>query len=203
MRMVPGPKLTCDYNFICRMDKCIKEAKFILPVNIDSEQVYTSKVDYESYWLCTTKIQFHELRPNNYPLNAFQAQTLPHVCADFGYYRSIVNYSDNRYSFTKTPKPKNYQWLIIADTNVKDQVRIYDKQTTIIHKFLNTLPPAGTDSQNVIFFKALADTFNNFRYISPNHLYYNESNLYELYSGDHILKRRLAGHTLWIVYRYN
>jgi hypothetical protein len=100
----------------------------------------------------------------------------------------------------KGPKSKSFDWMVTLDTSVGNQTKIYDKQFGSIRKFLATLPPTGSDSQNVVFFRALCDTFNSFRYISPNHLFYNESALYELYSGDHVLRRRLPGHTAWKLY---
>jgi hypothetical protein len=108
---------------------------------------------------------------------------------------AVLKYTDKQYQFSKSVRPKSYEWIVRVDTGLKDEVKVYDKQFAAIRKFVSALPPTGSDSENVVFMKSLCDTFNNFRYISANHLYYNESNLYELYSGDHLLKGRLTSHT--------
>ena len=197
----PYPKLTCEYDFVYRMDRFTKDPSFILPINIDPANVYTSKVDYDNYYLVTTKIQLGTQDANNYPLNSFESAKMPHVFADFTYFRSMIKYEQNKYLFNRTVKPKNYNWTVSIDTNSKEQIRTYDKQASALRKFLGGLPPAGTDSTNVVFAAALCDTLNNFRYITANQLFYNESALYEHYSGDHLLKRRLAGHSAWKLYQ--
>jgi hypothetical protein len=194
------PKLKCEYDFIYRVDRSFKDVSYILPVNIDAASTSSSSVGYDEHFLVTTRIQLQNLKANNFPLNSFESVKLPHVCADFSYYRSIVNYTNEHYSFMRLAKAKNFEWVIHLDTAYVDQTKIYDKQFGSIRKFISTLPPIGTDSQNVVFFRSFCDTLNNYRYISANHLFYNESNLYELYSADHLLKRRLPGHTLSKLY---
>jgi hypothetical protein len=92
---------------------------------------------------------------------------------------------------TVLTKSRNFEWVFSTDTSVTDYTKIYDQQSASVRKFLTMLPPSGNDSQNVVFFHALCDTFNNFRYISSNSMFYNESNLANVLSGDHLLKRRL------------
>ncbi|MCC6370529.1 MAG: hypothetical protein IT236_05925 [Bacteroidia bacterium] len=196
----PWPKLSCEYNFVYRTNKTFTDKSYILPVNVDSMQVSASRVNYGDYELVTTKIHLNDLKANNFPANSFESGKMPHICADFSFYRATVNFNNDQFSFANKINPKNFDWVISLDTTVADQTTIYDKQFAAIRKFCNSLPPLGRDSQNVVFLRALCDTFNNYRFISPNHLFYNESNLYELYSGDHLLKRRLAGHSMWKLY---
>ena len=125
---------------------------------------------------------------------------MPHVCTDFNYYRTMVKYEDKQYYFTKTSRAKNFEWPNYHDTSVKEMPRIYDKHFTAIKKCVATLPYSGSDSQNLQLMKAFCDSINNYRYITPNQLFYNESQLYELPVGEHLLKRRLTGHTLRKIY---
>lgn len=195
------PKLKCEYDFIFRAAKTFTEATYALPINIDQSNIYSSRVDYQDYFLITKKIQLSDLQANNYTLNSSVAEKLPHICFDFNYYRGMVNYTDKRFSFTRSVKPKNYEWLIPVDTNCKTQTNtLYDKHSLALRKFLINHSRAVNDSQSVVFLKSLCDTFNTFRYISPNQLYYNESHLHDMSSGDHLLKRRLVGQSLWKLY---
>lgn len=194
------PKINCEYSFVYRTNQIFKDASFILPVNIDSMNIRSSRVNYKDYEEVTTKIQLKNLKANNYPLNSFESGKMPHVCADFSFYRASVIFNNDHFSFVTAYKPKNFEWVVSLDTSVSHQSKIYDKQYGLLRKFGASLPPVGTDSQNVLFLHAMCDTLNSFRYISPNQLFYNESNIYELYSGDHLLKRRLAGHTMWKLY---
>ena len=194
------PKLNCEYDFIYRQDKSLEDVSYFLPVNIDPSRIYTSKVNYEGYHLVTTKIQLADLQPNHYPLNSNACIKMPHVCTDFNYYRTMVKYEDKQYYFTKTSRAKNFEWPNYHDTSVKEMPRIYDKHFTAIKKCVATLPSSGSDSQNLQFMKAFCDSINNYRYMTPNQLFYNESQLYELPVGEHLLKRRLTGHTLRKIY---
>ena len=97
-------------------------------------------------------------------------------------------------------RSRNFEWLKIRDTN-NYYTRIYDKQFTTLRKFVATLPPIGTDSAHKDFFKALCDTFNAYKFYTLNYLYYNDPHLYDVSSGDHLLKRRLVGSNLWKLYR--
>ena len=194
------PKLNCEYDFIYRQDKSLEDVSYFLPVNIDPSRIYTSKVNYEGYHLVTTKIQLADLQPNHYPLNCNAYIKMPHVCTDFNYYRTMVKYEDKQYYFTKTSRAKNFEWPNYHDTSVKEMPRIYDKHFTAIKKCVATLPYSGSDSQNLQLMKAFCDSINNYRYITPNQLFYNESQLYELPVGEHLLKRRLTGHTLRKIY---
>lgn len=194
------PKLNCEYDFIYRQDKSLEDVSYFLPVNINRSRIYTSKVNYEGYHLVTTKIQLADLQPNHYPLNSMASIKMPHVCTDFNYYRTMVKYEDKQYCFTKTSRAKNFEWPSYHDTSVKEMPRIYDKHFSAIKKCVASFPSPGSDAQNLQFVKALCDSFNSYRYVTPNHLFYNESQLYELPAGEHLLKRRLTGHTLRKMY---
>lgn len=194
----PYTKLNCEFKYTYRVTNPFAAAAFLLPVNIDAAAITKSTVEFDETKHFTTTIKLTNLKANNYPLNSFEAVKMPHVYADFSYYRWWL--LGNRDVLLERAKPRNFEWLVNPDTSASSGTKVYDKQMGFIRKFLNTLPPTGTDSQNVVFFKALCDTFNNFRYISANHLFYNESNLYELYSGEHVLKRRLPGMHMWKLY---
>lgn len=194
------PKLKCEYDFIYRQDKALKEVSYILSINIDSSRIYRSKVEYEQYHLVTTRIQLSDLQPDDYPVSSGASSRLPHVCADFNYYRSMVRYEDKQYCFTKTKRAKNFDWPLYRDTSAKEPSDVYDKQYTSIKKYVTMLPSTGSDLQNIHFMKALCDSFNNYRYITANHLFYNESQLYEQPAVEHLLKRRLTGHSLRKMY---
>lgn len=196
----PYPKLKCEYQLVYRTSKLHQEAKCFLPLNIEPASIHSSNVNYDHYALTTTTIQLTNLAANNYPLNSFEAGKLPHLYVDFGYYRSLVRYVDKEYQFSAPTRAKNFEWVVIHDTSIAKQPKFNDKQSETLRKFTNTLPPVGTDSQNVVFMKAFSDTLNHFRYLNPNHLFYNESNLYDVFTADHLMKRRLPGHTLAKLY---
>ncbi|MES2681620.1 MAG: hypothetical protein V4635_17120 [Bacteroidota bacterium] len=197
------PKLKVEYDFIYKVNKRFAGYAFICPVNIKDSVISKTITDQKEDVIKTDKILLKNLSGINYGANSFESKTIPHVFADFRFYRVVNNsypVDGGRLYEIDYIRPRNFEWLVIADTN-NYYTRIYDKQFASIRKFVSTLPPSGKDSTNKIFFKALCDTFNNFRYISSNHLFYNESNLYDVYSADHLLKRRLIEHSLIKVYK--
>lgn len=197
------PKLNCEYDFIYKVNKRFGDYSFIFPMNLKDSLVSRSYYENGENVVFTDKIKIKNVEAVNYPANSFESITQPHVFADFKFYR-VLNGSypsgDGRIYDYDLYRPKKFEWIIYTDT-VNNYTKIYDKQFSSIRKFVATLPPLNNDSTNITFFKALCDTFNNFRFISSNQLFYNESALYELYSGDHLLKRRLIEHTMWKLYR--
>ncbi|MBL7919647.1 MAG: hypothetical protein JNJ40_04990 [Bacteroidia bacterium] len=197
------PKINCEYDFIYKVNKNFADYSFILPLNIKDSAVKRSYTEYNDFVIFTDKIKLTNVKGVNYPANSKEAINGPHVFADFKFYR-VVNGSyptgSGRLYEYDLFRPKKFEWIIYTDT-VNNYTKIYDKQFASIRKFVATLPAVTSDSSNITFFKAMCDTFNNFRYISANHLFYNESALYNLYSGDHLLKRRLVEHTMWKLYR--
>lgn len=198
------PKLQCEYTFNYKMDRRFEATSFILPVNIKDTCISKNIEIGKDYSIVTRKIRIDSLTGINYVANCFPGKKLPYVYADFRFYRTLLGSypSDGHrvYDFGYF-RPRNFEWVVLMDT-VNDYTKVYDKQFASIRKFMNKMPPAfGADSTNTTFFKALCDTFNNFRYISSNHLFYNESNLRDVYSGDHLLKRRLVQHLQWKLYR--
>ncbi len=185
------PKLKCEYDFIYKVENPLDSVNFIKPVNIPDWQVKESRMKYDTYSIKTKRIRFDYLPGITYPVNSTPANRLPHVKADFNFYRQVMTSQAGSYIKSMAIKSNNFEWVINTDTSVKDYTKVYDKQFQSIRKFISALPKPGNDTQNVVFFKALCDTFNAFRYITANHLFYNESHIYDLYSGDHILKRRL------------
>lgn len=197
------PKLKCKYDFIYKISKQYADYAFVLPVNINDSMVTKSIIDQKENFIRTDKITLTNLRGINYMANSFEGKNLPHVFADFRFYRVVNNsypVDGGRIYDVAMIRPRNFEWMVIADTT-NTYTKIYDKQFIPLRKFVASMPPTGSDSSNKIFFKALCDTFNNFRYISSNQLFYNESNLYDVYSSEHLLKRRLVELSMWKVYK--
>jgi hypothetical protein len=198
------PKIECTYTFKYRVTQQLESMAYILPLKIHDSCITRQKERLEDYALITDKIKLKSLSAINYPANSFEENTLPHVFADFQVYRklngSYPSDGGRIYDF-ELYRPKNFDWVIFADTN-NTYTPVYNKQYASLRKFITTkLPPyMDADSTYKTFFKALCDTFNNFRYLSSNHLFYNESNLSDIYSGDHLLKRRLVEHLQWKIY---
>jgi hypothetical protein len=198
------PKLKCEYTFIYKVSKEFLGHAFILAANIKDSCIARDQKPFSDHSIITDQITLYNLKGLNYPTNSFEGKKLPHVFADFSFYRvlngSYPTENGRIYEFGAY-RPKNFEWFLYADTN-NYYTKVYDKQFAAIRKFTTKLPPVvGSDSTNTAFFKALCDTFNAFRYISSNHLYYNETNLKDVYSGDHLLKRRLVEHLQWKLYK--
>ena len=192
------PKISCEYNFIVKSPTQPDSTNFILPLNIPNMYVskLTRKINNQTS--TTTKIKMPYLAGINYPGHAAPGQQLPHVVADFLFYRSYQLTS--RLSPYQPTKSNHFDWLITTEVPNPNSTKIYDKNSAAIRKFLSTLPPTGNDTLNYTFVKNLCDTLNAFRYLSANQLYYNESNLAGVYSAEHLLKRRLPGEYLWKIY---
>jgi hypothetical protein len=193
------PKAKCEYNFIFKIGKHHEGYSFVLPLNIPDSCIKTTYAEFKEYKMCTLKVKLRRLNAINYPANSFEGKKLPHVFMDFKYYRVISNSwpgeSGRIYDYVMI-RPRHFEWPPFKDTN-NYYTKIYDKHFHTLRKFVSTLPKTGSDSANRIFFKALCDTFNSFRFITSNQLYYNESALYDLYSSDHLAKRRLVSHLTW------
>lgn len=193
------PKLNCEYEFVYKMTSYWASFAFVLPIYIPDSAVSRSVKPSEEKGsdIYTHTFRFKNLPPVNYPASSFEGKGLPHVYVDFRFFRQITNvYStpDGRTYDARLTRSRNFEWFIVKDTT-NYYTKIYDRQFASIRKFVATLPPLDTDSTHKTFFKALCDTFNSFRYLTMNHLFYNESHLYELSSGDHLLKRRLVGNS--------
>lgn len=193
------PKLNCEYNFIYKVSDRFADFSFILPVNIKDSLVLSSTEPLKDYKMIRKSITLTNLEAMNYPENAFESKQFPYVYADFRFYKIATgSYPDgsNRYIEYDYIRPKHFEWMIIRDTT-NDFTKIYDKQFASIRQFSSKLPKVTNDSTKIIFFKALSDTLNSFNFINSNNLFYNKSELYNLYSGDHLLKRRLVEHLVW------
>jgi hypothetical protein len=197
------PKLYCEYSFIYKVDQRFSDHAFILPVNIPDSLVNKKITQVGDNAMLTYKIKQFDLKGINFPSNSFQGRKLPYVFSDFSFYR-ILNgsYPDggSRIYNVNLIRPKNFEWVYIIDTT-NQFTKVYDKQFASIRKFVSKLPPViGPDSTSITFFKAMCDTFNSFRFITSNHLFYNEPNLRDVYSGEHLLKRRTVEHLQWKLY---
>ncbi len=197
------PKINCEYEFIYKVMRRFENYAFIFPMNIKDSSLTSTYEEFKDYFIFTDKIKLKNCDAVNYPSNSFESHTQPHVFADFKFYRVLNgSYPDGtmRVYDYELYRPKNFNWVIFSDTT-NSYTKIYDKQSAAIRKFTGKLPPLSNDSSIVPFFKALCDTLNDFRFISANQLFYNESALYNIYSGDHLLKRRLVEHALWKLYQ--
>jgi len=196
-------KLSCEYDFIYKGSKKFAGYEFVKPINIADSFVKKDFSEQKEDFIRVDKISLLNLPAINYGSNSFEEKELPHVFKDFRYYRIFNNsypVDGGRVYDVDIVRPRNFEWMIFADAN-NTYTKIYDKQFASIRKFVATLPATGSDSSNKVFFKALCDTSNNFRFISSNHVFYNESNLIDVYSGDHLLKRRLVEPLLWKLYK--
>lgn len=198
------PKLSCEYTFTYKVGARFSGYGFVLPVNIPDSCVKRTGERFKDYEIISDKITLTNLGGINYPSNSFEGNRLPHVFADFRVFRILTGSypSDGGriYDF-EYYRPKNFGWMVSGDTT-NYYTKVYDKQFAAIRKFSSRLPPyTGNDSTNTGFFKALCDTLNSFRYITSNHMFYNEPNLRDVYSGEHLLKRRLVEHLQWKTYK--
>lgn len=196
------PKIKCEYDFTYRIDKAYAGYNYIFPIHVADSLTSRTYSQTSDYYTQTRRITLTYLKAINYPANSFEGKELPHVSVDFNFTKTVNgSFPDGsaRVFDYKFIRPKNFEWLIIGDT-VNHYTKVYNKQFEAIKKFTSTLPPLKNDSTNTVFFKALCDTLNEFRYMTMNHLFYNEPNLYNVSSGDHLLKRRLAGGFVWKIY---
>ncbi|MBL7931210.1 MAG: hypothetical protein JNL60_04895 [Bacteroidia bacterium] len=199
------PKLKCNYSFIYKVSPQFVASSFIKPININDSLINWASVDYGQYSLMNAEIEMNNLAGINYRHNSGNSKTLPCVYADFSYYRTITgshpSSDGERIYETAITRPRNFEWVIFTDT-ANYYARVNDKQSAAIRKFVSQLPPVvGPDSTSTHFFRTLCDTLNEFRYLSSNHLYYNEPGLANVFSGDHLLKRRLVQHFQWKIYQ--
>jgi hypothetical protein len=197
------PKLNCQFDFNYKVNKYLSKFAYVLPINTSTNDIKHGFVPLnEDELLMTDKLKLSYLNAINYPANSFEGHRLPHVFVDFNFYRVVTgSYSTNDgrvYEFEST-RSKNFEWVIFRDTT-NNYTKVYDKQFSSIRKFVATLPTIGADSSHKEFFRALCDTLNSFKYYTLNQLFYDGSNLYNVSSGDHLLKRRLVGQS-WKICR--
>lgn len=198
------PKLNCNYSFIYKVTPQFLGSSYLKPINIKDSLVNWASVDYGEYSLVNAEIELKNLPGINYLHNSGNSKTLPCVYADFSYYRAITgsyHSGGQRVYETAVVRPRNFEWIIFMDT-ANYYSKINDKQFAAIRKFVSQLPPVmGPDSTSTQFFKTLCDTLNEFRYLSSNNMYYNEPAMANVFSGEHLLKRRLVQHFQWKIYQ--
>jgi len=196
------PKIQSEYKFSYKVEDRFADYAFILPVNIPDSLITSNTESFpKNYKIITKTITLKNLEPMNYPENAMVSNQFPYVFIDFRFYKIISgSYPDgsNRLIEYELIRPRNFEWMIIMDTT-NYYTKIYDKQFASIRQFISKLPPITNDSSKTNFVKAFCDTLNSFTYINSNNLFYNRSDIYNLYSGDHLLKRRLVEHLVWKV----
>ncbi|MGE0568173.1 MAG: hypothetical protein AB7O73_09505 [Bacteroidia bacterium] len=192
-------KLNSSFKFNYKVGNNFKDYSFILPVSINDSLIKTTYTTSKETCFFTKQFNFSALKSISHPKNALISKQFPYIYADFRFYRVIRgSYSDgsNRVYEYDLIRTKNFEWLIIKDTT-NGYEKIYDKQYASVRKYLAGLPATDSDSGKVEFVKALCNSFNSLNYINSNDLYYNKSDKYNLYSGDHLLKGRLVEHLTW------
>lgn len=191
------PKLKVEYTFNYPIEEYFSDYSMLMPINIPDSCFKRKRVLSKNVLNVTDKITLQNLNSLNYPANSCESRKQPHVYMDIlslppvrdAYPNGIErSYANDHY----TARARHFEWIVVKDT-INQFTRIYDRNFAIIRRFIATFPPVKNDSGSTVFFKALCDTFNNFRYITKNHLFYNQSNLYDLSNADHLLKRRLIG----------
>ena len=185
----PYPKLICEFNFIEHPVEALDSIDYVLPLNIPNDCLSKQTNKINGKITRSHKIKMSNLPGINYPANSSPGLTLPHVVADFTFYRSYQLTA--KISPFKPKQIHHFDWLITTLVPPMPQTKVYDKQYTAIHKFVSTLPETGSDSLNRLFIRSFCDSLNGFRYLSANQMYYNESNLAGLHSAEHLLKRRI------------
>lgn len=189
------PKLKADYSFIYTVDKYLTDYMFLMPVNIPDSLITKTEEAGGKITTVTQRIRLKDLKAINYPANSYEVKKLPHVYVDMDFLLVMKeSYPDNGYRVNvyQAFKPKHFEWIYVKDTSYY-YTKIYDKHFAGLRKFVSTLPPLSRDSANLRFFKAFCDTINSFRYLTYNQLFYNQSNLYEVSTIDHLAKRRIVG----------
>jgi hypothetical protein len=191
------PKLEAVYVFNYKVRRMYRDEQFVLPVNVADSCVKTDISGTSGDAVVSKQITLRNIPGVNYPANAYPARALPHVIPDLAYYkllsfeRPLFDKREEEFEFIRQ---QHFRWLVIKDTSA--YTKTYDNRTSNLHKFAAHLPPLGNDTQNVKFLKAFSDTINAFRYLTRNHIYYNEPGLSTVSSTDHLLKRRLTAQSL-------
>lgn len=190
------PKLSAEYVFVYNVDRPFADHLFSMAVNVPDSLVSKTRQDAGDKIMITQRVRLNDVAPVNYPANSFEAKTLPHVYVNLNFMRvlreSLPSDGGGRLNEYEYIKPRHFEWIFLKDTG-NHYTRIYDKHYTGLRKFVATLPPLHPDSANLGFFRAFCDTINRFRYITRNHLYYNESHLYHVSTIDHLSRRRIVG----------
>ncbi len=189
------PKINVEYTFNYKVDLFFSKYDFVLPINIHDSLWVRKRTLKEKELHITDKIEFKNIKPINYLSNSNEGKNLPHVFVDMSFIPMIrESYPDgwSRVFDYGVIKTKHFEWLFLSDT-VNTFTKVYDKYSAAIRKFSSSLPTLTNDTSSTMFFKALCDTFNSFRYYTKNDLFYNQSHLYELSSTEHLAKRRLVG----------
>lgn len=194
------PKMDCEFTYGYKIEERFEDYDFILPANI-SDSIINTTVEQlpKDFKMIRKKIALKNLEPINYPQNAMVSKQFPYVFADFRFYTIVSgSYPDGgrRHIEYDNVRPKHFEWFMFPDTT-NYFTKIYDKQFASIRQFLKKFPPVLNDSSKTAFVKAFCDTLNSFNYISSKDLFYNKSELYNVYSGEHLLKRRLVEHLVW------
>lgn len=189
------PKLKCEMTFTYPLNEAFSEYDFLLPLNIPDSSKTRKRVYNGKELVVTDKITIKNISAINYPSNAFEGRTLPHICLftkGIAFEKESYPYSTTNWTTYSYFLPKHFEWVFLMDT-INNFRHNYDKYSATLRKFIRPIINAMPDTSAPKFFKAICDTLNNFQYYTLNHLLYNESNLYHINYTDHLLKRRLVG----------
>lgn len=192
---LPGrsAKAVCDYEFRYRVERGQAGSQNSLPLYIPDSCIVTEIEKHPDYSVVTKTIRMTNLQRVNYPANSFAAGRLPHVFVDFNNHRlirkSYPSAGGRKYEIDSM-RPPNFQWMIRVDTH--SVYKVYDKQHALITAFLRPFPKPVDDTSTYRFLKTISDTINEFRYLSDARLMNEERDLWEVRSGDHLLKRHVV-----------
>jgi hypothetical protein len=187
------PKVNADYYFEYNVERSLNGFNYARVFNLNDSLVQHTQEPGKDRSIHKLKVHATNLKPNFYPKNTRQSETLPHVVLDFALYTMITErFHDNgveRNNYTSS-RPRDFEWMMFLDTNYTYE-KIYVKHFSDLRKFMKTLPPLKKDSGALDFLKVYRDTIAQFRYISQNQIYFNESNLKDVGLLDHIARRRV------------
>jgi hypothetical protein len=193
------PKLKCDYSFEYTLQERLSKAQNVLPVNVPDSLIQKSVSKQGELETINYQITSDRLEAVRYPIHSRQGKCLPHVCVNFSFQKIVYNTVATKSGLGEEvliQPGANFSWRHLVDTTVNETTVNY-KQTLSLRKFLTQFPSHSTDSSKFRFLSALCDSFGSFQCLNPYFLNMNDGPLYELYSGEHLLKRRWPPHKAW------
>ena len=182
------PKVNVEYKFRYIALPQLKNFKFIMTSNISDSCVKVVPDENSSekgIAFVNASVKLKNVQRVNYFIHSFCAKQLPFVYFNMNYTIKLIN--NKSYSIANLP---DYRW---ANTQgYRYDNRFHVKYFDDVRKFVSKMPKFDSDTNNLKFLKAVSDTLNNFRYMGANYLYYNDPAFYNLYSSEHVLKRRIT-----------
>lgn len=184
------PKSRASYEFRYYIDRRLDKLSGSIVLNLADSCVQFNKRLTEHEVVKSTTIRLHNIAPINYPQNAFEQETQPHIVFDLSYgIFSPYAYNSANSDWIYLKKFNDFNWMVNVDTTVE-----YKKQNTTrdedLRKYYRKLPPLRADTGSLTFLKAYRDTIVGYRYLSIDQLYYNEDHLLNVNTISHFNRRR-------------